>query len=67
MRNKYFCFCYTYIRRVIIVKYNIRGDKLIVTEAIKEYIEEKLDRLNKYYGSSNDIICKVLIRSQNNL
>lgn len=49
------------------MKYNIRGDKLVVTKAIKEYIEEKLDRLNKYYGSSNDITCKVLIRSKNNL
>jgi putative sigma-54 modulation protein len=49
------------------VKYNIRGDKLVVTKAIKEYIEEKLDRLNKYYEKSNEIDCKVLIRSKNNL
>ena len=49
------------------MKYNIRGDKLVVTKAIKEYIEEKLDRLNKYYEKSNEIDCKVLIRSKNNL
>lgn len=49
------------------MKYNIRGDKLVVTKAIKEYIEEKLSRLNKYYGDSNNIDCKVLIRSKNNL
>jgi putative sigma-54 modulation protein len=49
------------------VKYNIRGDKLVVTKAIKEYIEEKLDRLNKYYEKSNEIDCKVLIRSKNNM
>ena len=49
------------------MKYNIRGDKLVVTKAIKEYIEEKLDRLNKYYEKSGDINCKVLIRSKNNL
>ena len=49
------------------MKYNIRGDKLVVTKAIKEYIEEKLDRLNKYYDKSADINCKVVIRSKNNL
>ena len=49
------------------MKYNIRGDKLVVTNAIKEYIEEKLNRLNKYYEKANDITCKVLIRSKNNL
>lgn len=49
------------------MKYNIRGDKLAVTKAIKEYIEEKLDRLNKYYENSNELECKVVIRSKNNL
>ncbi len=49
------------------MKYNIRGDKLVVTKAIKEYIEEKLDRLNKYYEKSSEIECKVLIRSKNNM
>ena len=49
------------------MKYNTRGDTLVVTKAIKEYIEEKLDRLNKYYEKSNEIDCKVLIRSKNNL
>lgn len=49
------------------MKYNIRGDKLVVTKAIKEYIEEKLDRLNKYYENSEALDCKVVIRSKNNL
>ena len=49
------------------MKYNIRGDKLTVTKSIKEYIEEKLDRLNKYYENSKDLECKVVIRSKNNL
>ena len=49
------------------MKYVIRGDKLVVTKAIKEYIEDKLDRLNKYYDKADDINCKVLIRSKNNL
>jgi len=49
------------------MKYNIRGDKLTVTKAIKDYIEEKLDRLNKYYENHKDLECKVVIRAKNNL
>ena len=49
------------------MKYIIRGDKLVVTKSIKNYIEEKLDKLNKYYENSDNIECKALIRSKNNL
>jgi len=49
------------------MKYNIRGDKLVVTKSIKDYIEEKLDRLNKYYENHADLECKVIVRSKNNL
>ena len=49
------------------MKYNIRGDKLVVTKAIKEYIEEKLSRLNKYYENHKDLECKVVVRAKNNL
>ena len=34
------------------MKLNIRGDKLVVTDAIKNYIEEKLNRLNKYFDNN---------------
>lgn len=49
------------------MKYVIRGDKLVVTKAIKNYIEEKLDKINKYYENPDNIECKVVIRSKNNL
>lgn len=49
------------------MKYNIRGDKLVVTKAIKDYIIEKLNKLNKYYENNEELECKVLIRSKNNL
>ena len=29
------------------MKYNVRGDKILVTDAIKDYITEKIDKLNK--------------------
>lgn len=48
------------------MKYNIRGDKLVVTKAIKEYVIEKMDKLNKYYDNPNNIECKVLVRAKNN-
>ena len=31
------------------MKYNVRGDKILVTDAIKDYITEKIDKLNKYF------------------
>ena len=49
------------------MNYTIRGDKLVVTKSIRDYIEEKLGRLNKYYNDASNIDCKVLIRSKNNL
>ena len=47
------------------MKYNIRGDKLEVTDAIQGYIETKLDRLNKYF-KEDDILANVLLRVRGN-
>lgn len=47
------------------MKYNIRGDKLVVTEAINNYVESKLDRLNKYF-KDDDILANVLLRVRGN-
>ena len=44
------------------MKYNIRGDKILVTDAIKEYITEKLDRLNKYFDKPDSITANVVIK-----
>ncbi len=43
------------------MKYNIRGDKLEVTDAIEGYVESKLDRLNKYF-KEGDILANVLLK-----
>ena len=43
------------------MKYNIRGDKMIVTDAIKDYTENKLSRLEKYF-KDDDITANVLTR-----
>ena len=47
------------------MKYNIRGDKLEVTDAIANYVESKLDRLNKYFKEDN-ILANVLLRVRGN-
>lgn len=47
------------------MKYNIRGDKLEVTDAIGNYVESKLDRLNKYFKQDN-ILANVLLKVRGN-
>jgi hypothetical protein len=47
------------------MKYNIRGDKMIVTDSIKNYVESKLDKLNKYFNE-DDLTANVLTRIRGN-
>ena len=42
--------------------YNIRGDKMLVTNAIKEYVTDKLDRLNKYFDKPEEITANILVK-----
>lgn len=44
---------------------NIRGDKVTVTKSIKDYITEKLERLNKYFDNDKNIKASVIIRVKN--
>lgn len=44
---------------------NIRGDKIEVTDSIKNYVKEKLIRLEKYFEAPNQIDAHVLIRIRN--
>lgn len=46
------------------MKISIHGDHVKITESIKEYVEEKIGKLGKYFDESNDIdvIVKVRIR-----
>lgn len=46
------------------MKYNIRGNKLAVTEPIREYIETKLGKLNKYFENQEDLAANVVISSK---
>ena len=48
------------------MKFNIHGKKLDVTESIKNYIEEKLGRLDKYFENPENITATVLIKLRGN-
>ena len=36
------------------MKYNIRGDKMEVTDAINSYVETKLGKLEKYFKDEKE-------------
>ncbi len=44
------------------MKFNIRGNKLEVTESIKNYVEEKIGKLNKYFENPDEVTANVVIR-----
>lgn len=44
------------------MKINIRGEKTEITEAMKDYAEEKLNKLNKYLENESEITGNVLFK-----
>ena len=44
------------------MKFNIHGDKIKLTPAIKKHIESKLSKLEKYLGNVDVIEAKVMVR-----
>lgn len=44
------------------MKFNIRGKKLEVTDALKSYVEEKIGKLDKYFSNPDNIEATVLIK-----
>ncbi len=48
------------------MKISIHGDHVKITEAIKEYVEEKLGKLGKYFDDSMDIDVIVKVRLRGN-
>ena len=47
------------------MKISIRGEKVTVTKSMKDYITEKISRLDKYFDDPKSIECKVLIKVKN--
>ena len=48
------------------MKISIRGDKVEITKSMKNYIEEKLSKLEKYF-KGNDVHASVVVRVKNDL
>lgn len=46
---------------------NIRGEKVEVTAAMKDYAEEKLTKLEKYLNNSSDVTANVLVKLRNHM
>ena len=44
------------------MKYKIRGEKVEITDSIRNYIEEKIDKLNKYFSKDDDLNVSVVIK-----
>ena len=44
------------------MKINIRATKIEITDAIREYTEKKLSKLNKYFDDDNVIGANVVIK-----
>ncbi len=40
----------------------IRGDKIKITDAMKDYIEDKLSKLDKYLEKSDDVSANVIVK-----
>ncbi len=46
------------------MKMNIRGSKLEVTDAIRNYLESKLKKLDKYFENPDEITANVVVRTR---
>lgn len=46
------------------MKLNIRGSKLEVTEAIKNYLESKIAKLDKYFEEPEEITANVVVKTR---
>lgn len=44
------------------MRYNIRGEKIEITDSIRAYIEEKIGKLDKYFDESETINANVVIK-----
>ena len=43
----------------------IRGDKIKVTDAMKEYLKEKISKLDKYIDNSETVHANIVVKVKN--
>jgi putative sigma-54 modulation protein len=44
------------------MKFNIHGDKIDITPAIRGYVEEKIGKLDKYFSNPEELTANALVR-----
>lgn len=44
------------------LKYNVRGENIEVTDALRSYVEKRLSKLTKYFDLSSDVIAHVNLK-----
>ena len=44
------------------MKYNIRGENVEITPSIRSYIEDKIGKLERYFGTPEDITASVVVK-----
>ena len=44
------------------MKINVRTDKVLLTDGIKEYIDTKIAKIEKYFGENSDVNVNIVIR-----
>lgn len=44
------------------MRYNIRGEKVEITPSIRSYIEEKINKLDKYFDDADSMTANVVIK-----
>lgn len=42
------------------MKFQIRGERMEVTDSIKDYVTEKLSKMEKYFDNPENVVCKVV-------
>ena len=48
------------------MKINIRGEKIEITKAMREYAEDKLSKLNKYIDNYDDVTTNIVVKLRDN-
>jgi putative sigma-54 modulation protein len=46
----------------IMIKFNIRGENIEVTDSIRSYVEEKISKLEKYFTENQELIAHVNLK-----
>lgn len=44
------------------MKLNVRGDKVLLTDGIKDYINTKMARIEKYFGDDSNVNANIVVR-----